>query len=167
MSHPLTLVSHALCPYVQRVAIVMAEKGIAHWSLEVDFANKPQWFLDIFPLGKTPVLDVGGRVLFEFSVICEYLEESYPRALHPKQPLARAQHRSWMEFSSSILNKIAGFYSAPDNALFSQKRDALAVQFQRLESELVSAPYFYGGSFSMVDAFFAPVFFAISMCSRR
>lgn len=158
MSHPLTLVSHTLCPYVQRVAIVMTEKGIAHRRRDVDLANKPQWFLEISPLGKTPVLDVGGRALFESAVICEYLEETYPRALHPEEPLARALHRSWMEFSSSILNNIAGFYSAPDNALLNRKRDALAVQFQRLESELSSAPYFSGDRFSMVDAFFGPVF---------
>lgn len=158
MSHPLTLVSHTLCPYVQRVAIVMTEKGIVHRRRDVDLANKPQWFLEISPLGKTPVLDVGGRALFESAVICEYLEEAYPYALHPKDPLERAQHRSWMEFSSSILNNIAGFYSAPDNALLSQKRDALALQFQRLESELSSAPYFSGETFSMVDAFFGSVF---------
>lgn len=158
MNHSLTLVSHALCPYVQRVAIVMAEKSIAHRRRDVDLASKPQWFLEISPLGKTPVLDVGGRALFESAVICEYLEEAYPRALHPEDPLARAQHRSWMEFSSSILNNIAGFYSASDNAVLSQKRDALALQFQRLESELSSVPYFSCDRFSMVDAFFGPVF---------
>jgi glutathione S-transferase len=158
MNNQLTLVSHTLCPYVQRVAIVMTEKNIVYQRLDVDLANKPQWFLEISPLGKTPVLDVGGRALFESAVICEYLEEAYPRALHPEDPLARAQHRSWMEFSSSILNNIAGFYSAPDNVLLNRKRDALALQFQRLESELSYVPYFSGDRFSMVDAFFGPIF---------
>ncbi|HBA32891.1 MAG TPA: glutathione S-transferase family protein [Gammaproteobacteria bacterium] len=158
MNNQLVLISHVLCPYVQRVAIVMMEKGIEHQRRDVDLANKPQWFLAISPLGKTPVLDVGGHALFESAVICEYLEESFAHALHPGDSLARARHRSWMEFSSSILNNIAGFYSASNNELLHQKRDALAQQFQRLESELSSAPYFSGDKFSMVDAFFGPVF---------
>lgn len=158
MSDELILVSHKLCPYVQRVAIVLAEKGIPHVRRDVDLSNKPQWFLEISPLGKTPVLDVSGQALFESAVICEYLEEAYLRPLHPAQSLERARHRSWMEFGSSILNNIAGFYSAPDSERMEHKREALAEQFQRLDSELIRAPYFSGAGFSMVDAFFGPVF---------
>ena len=147
MKNQLTLVSHRLCPYVQRVAIVMMEKGIAHHRRDVDLANKPKWFLDISPLGKTPVLDVGGRPLFESAVICEYLEEAFPHSLHPEDPLVRASHRSWMEFSSSILSNIAGFYSASNSEVLDQKRYALTLQFRRLESELSSEPYFSGENF--------------------
>ncbi len=57
----LTLVSHALCPYVQRAAIVLAEKGATFERRTVDLANKPDWFLRISPLGKTPVLLVGNE----------------------------------------------------------------------------------------------------------
>lgn len=158
MNEELILVSHKLCPYVQRVAIVLAEKGIPHERRDVDLSCKPQWFLEISPLGKTPVLDVSGQALFESAVICEYLEEAYPRPLHPEQPLERARHRSWMEFSSSILSNIAGFYSAPDSEGMELKRTLLAHQFRRLDSELTAEPYFSGVKFSMVDAFFAPVF---------
>jgi glutathione S-transferase len=52
----LTLVSHALCPYVQRAAIVLMEKNAAFKRLWVDLAQKPAWFLAVSPLGKTPVL---------------------------------------------------------------------------------------------------------------
>ena len=47
----LTLVSHALCPYVQRVAIVLHEKGLAFERRTIDLARKPDWFLAISPLG--------------------------------------------------------------------------------------------------------------------
>ena len=110
------------------------------------------------PLGKTPVLDVRGQALFESAVIGEYLEESFPRALPRENHWSGQDHRSWMEFSSSIFNNIAGFYSASESEALGLKRDALAVQFQRLESELSIAPYFSGERFSMVDAFFGPVF---------
>ena len=62
----LMLASHALCPYVQRVAIVLAEKGVPFERREVDLADKPAWFQTISPLGKTPVLLVGDELLEAF-----------------------------------------------------------------------------------------------------
>jgi glutathione S-transferase len=47
----LTLISHTLCPYVQRAAIVLAEKGVAFERRDVDLANKPDWFKAVSPLG--------------------------------------------------------------------------------------------------------------------
>ena len=41
MSAPLVLVSHVLCPYVQRAAIVLAEKGVPFERRDIDLANKP------------------------------------------------------------------------------------------------------------------------------
>ena len=49
MSAPLVLVSHALCPYVQRAAIVLREKGVPFERRDIDLANKPDWFLRISP----------------------------------------------------------------------------------------------------------------------
>jgi glutathione S-transferase len=40
MTLPLTLISHALCPYVQRAAIVLMEKGNAFERADVDLKNK-------------------------------------------------------------------------------------------------------------------------------
>src|SRR6185503_201029 len=94
----LTLVSYHLCPYVQRVAIALMEKGLAFERVYVDLAEKPAWFLAQSPLGKTPLLQVDDVALFESSVICEYLEETTPHPLHPGDPLERARHRGWMEF---------------------------------------------------------------------
>ncbi len=51
-----TLVSHHLCPYVQRVAIALREKAVPFERRDVDLAHKPAWFTDISPLGKVPLL---------------------------------------------------------------------------------------------------------------
>ena len=56
MSNSFVLVSLALCPYVQRAAIVLHEKGVPFERRDVDLADKPDWFLRVSPLGKTPVL---------------------------------------------------------------------------------------------------------------
>lgn len=154
----LTLVSHHLCPYVQRAAIALSEKGVAFERIDVDLSNKPDWFLELSPLGKTPLLKIGRNTIFESAVILEYLEETQPNPLHPKDPLARAEQRSWIEFGSAVLNDIAGFYGAADSAIFMTKTEALSKKFERLEQHLGDGPYFSGNSFSLVDAAFGPVF---------
>jgi glutathione S-transferase len=73
MAVPLKLLSHKLCPYVQRAVIALTEKGVGYERIDIDLANKPDWFLALSPLGKTPVLQVGDKVIFESAVILEYL----------------------------------------------------------------------------------------------
>ena len=155
----LTLISHALCPYVQRAAIVLAEKGVPFTRREVDLAHKPDWFIALSPLDKTPVLQVGDTALFESAVICEYLDAPLLPALHPADPLQRARHRAWMEFGSAMLNTIAGFYNAADAVQLQARRDELVRRWGQLEQALpANGPYFAGERFGMVDAVFGPVF---------
>lgn len=159
----LKLISHKLCPYVQRAVIALKEKGVAFERIDIDLANKPDCFLKISPLGKVPVLVVRSAesevALFESNVICEYIEETQAGArLHPADPLTRAQHRAWMEFGSAILGDLWGLETTQDAATFAAKRDALAAKFARVEAALGEGPYFAGAQFSLVDAVFAPVF---------
>ena len=155
----LTLVSHWLCPYVQRAAIVLREKDALFTRRYVDLADKPHWFLAVSPLGKTPVLLVDGEAVFESAVICEFLDETLAPRLHPGEPLARARERGWMEFGSAVLNSIAGFYNAPDAAALGARRAELRARFEQLEQAVdAQGPWFAGARFGMVDAVFAPVF---------
>jgi len=160
----LTLVSHHLCPYVQRAAIVLAEKGVAYERRYIDLADKPAWFRAISPLGKVPLLimprpDGAETVLFESAVICEFIEDSAagPK-LHPDDALERAKHRAWMEFSSAILADIWRLETAADAAAHDTATDAIASKLAWIERDLGDGPYFIGERFSMVDAVFAPVF---------
>jgi len=152
------LVSHALCPYVQRAAIVLAEKGLPFERRDIDLANKPDWFLQRSPLGKTPVLLVGDEAIFESAVICEYLEETGLPQLHPRDALRRAQHRSWMEFGSALLNLIGAFYNAADDAALATRAADIRARLAQIEAALGDGPFFDGPAFSIVDAVFGPVF---------
>lgn len=154
----LTLISHELCPFVQRAAIALDEKGVEFERINVDLANKPDWFLKISPLGKVPLLKVGDVVIFESAVILEYLEETQPNPLHPADALQRAEHRAWMEFGSSLLMDLWNFYTATDEAAFQAKAKQLTEKFARLEQRLGDGPYFDGARFSLVDTVFGPVF---------
>jgi glutathione S-transferase len=158
MTPALTLASHVLCPYVQRAAIVLAEKHVPFARRDVDLANKPAWFKAVSPLGKTPVLLVGDTPIFESAVICEYLDDTLEPRLHPADALQRARHRAWMEFGSAVLNGIAAFYNAHDEAALLARRDDLTQRFATLEAALSDGPWFDGARFSMIDAVFGPVF---------
>ena len=154
----LTLISHHLCPYVQRVAIALAERGVAFERVYIDLAAKPDWFLALSPLGKVPVMRVDDEVLFESTVICECLEDTLLHPLHPVNPLERARHRAWMELGSSILGDIWSLEIAQDAVGVEQATGALRTRFARVEAQLGDGPYFAGARFSLVDAVFGPAF---------
>jgi glutathione S-transferase len=162
MNAPLTLVSHHLCPYVQRAVIALSEKDVAFERVYVDLSDKPAWFVALSPLGKTPVLKVGETAIFESAVILEFLEETQPGPLHPADPLERAEHRSWIEFGSALLSDIWGFYATPDRCGFESKTTALSEKFSRLEARLQrradGGDFFDDSRFSMVDTVYGPVF---------
>lgn len=155
----LTLVSHVLCPYVQRAAIALEEKGVDFRRIHIDLADKPEWFERASPLGKVPLLRTEDTYLFESAPILEFLEETTWNPLHPGNPLERAQHRAYVEFGSQILNGIGALYNAPDKTAFGEKVQALRQKFTHLESRLDrGGPFFAGDRFSLVDATFGPIF---------
>ena len=158
MSEKLQLISHALCPYVQRAVIALREKDVPFERTDIDLSNKPDWFKAISPLGKVPVLRVGDTSIFESAVIVEYLEETTPRPLHPRAPLERAEHRGWIEFSSAILGDLYVYETTKDAAAFDAKEALLKTRFAQLEARVKARPFFDGEHFSLVDAAFAPAF---------
>lgn len=163
----LTLVSSATCPYVQRAIIALKEKGSTFDVAYVDLQNKPDWFLAISPLGKVPVLRVDRpdniqTSIFESTVIVEFIEETEPGPnLHPSDPLAKAEHRAWMEFGSVLLPETYRVWMAKDEAAYRTARDTVAGKLARLEEKLDAGPYFAGEAFSCVDTVFAPIFRAV------
>lgn len=152
----LTLISFELCPYVQRAAIALLEKGVAFERVNVDLMNKPDWFLKISPLGKVPLLKVDETILFESAVICEYLDETIAPRLHPEDPLKRAEHRAWVEFSATLLGDLFSYYTAPDAESCQAKAETLREKLARLEARF-TGPWFDGETFHLVDAVYGPV----------
>lgn len=115
----LVLVSHNLCPYVHRAAVMIHEKGVAFERRYVDLRAKPDWFLEISPRGKVPVLLADGQPLFESMAIIEFLDESFPPSLLPADPLARARQRAWVEMANDLSNAQYRLFiaSTPDEQL--------------------------------------------------
>lgn len=158
----LTLVSHSLCPYAQRASISLDEKDVDFKRITIDLSNKPDWFKRISPLGKVPLLIVENEdlktVIFESSVILEYLEETQSISHYSPHPLQRAMERSWIEFGSSLLNDIAGLYSAVSDDALMSKAKQISSKCAALDAAIGEGIWFSGDKFTLVDAVFGPVF---------
>ena len=162
MPKHLRLISHKLCPYVQRAVIVATEKQIPFERIDIDLANKPDWFLEISPTGKVPLLEVTEedgtkRILFESAVIAEYLDDIGEGTLLASHPLDRARERAWVEFGAQALADLYRLYTARDDRAFETERKQVEARLARLDDE-IAGPWFGGEHFGLVDAAWGPVF---------
>src|SRR4030095_8355757 len=137
------------------------EKGIDFERIDIDLANKPDWFLAMSPTGKVPLLEVTDEngevhILFESAVIAEYLDEISGEPLLPADPLRRARERAWVEYASATLADISKLYAAPDAKLFEAAIAAIEARLDVVNAE-IEGPFFGGVRFRLVDAGFAAV----------
>lgn len=152
-----TLISHKLCPYVQRAAIILKEQNIPYKRIDVDLDSKPDWFLKLSPLGKVPVLLVDDEdVIFESAAIGEYVNEITRSGLLDEDPLEKAKQRAWIEFASSLVDDALAMFEAKDEIEFKQVVDNLRHKLRHLERNFFGQMYFIDDEFSLVDVAFAP-----------
>ena len=97
----LEVISSSTCPFAQRTRMVLLEKNVDFTLTEIDLNAKQDWFLQISPYGKVPVVRHGDTVIVESAVINEYLDEEFPqKPLMPKTPGDRAKARIWIDFAN-------------------------------------------------------------------
>jgi glutathione S-transferase len=156
-------------PFVRKVRIVLAEKGLEYTLDPVSPFAPPPEFLDISPLKRIPAFrdtDVPEpNHLSDSSVICDYLENKFPRpALYPNDPFQRARALWYEEYADSALAQAMGrgfFFErvvkkimrAPVDEELCQKTltETLPPMFDYLEKEIGSKDYLAGGAFSIAD----------------
>lgn len=156
------IISSATCPFAQRTRMVLVEKCIDHSVTEIDLDDKPGWFLAISPYGKVPVIRDEDAIIFESTVINEYLEETFPDPpLLPDTPKLRAQARIWIDFAN--VRFVPHIYKL----MLAQERQAqlnhkekliealLLMERDGLDSGVVG-PYWLGDKISLVDLTFYP-----------
>jgi glutathione S-transferase len=154
----LHLISFKTCPFVQRAVVTLKHKNIDFEVTYIDLGNPPDWFLEISPMGKVPVLKVEDAVLFESAVINEYLDEVTGSQLQPADPLKKALNKSWIEVASQSLGNLYMMKMAKDLEKYNQYRNALVDLLVNVENVLGDGPWFSGEAFSLVDTSFAPLF---------
>jgi glutathione S-transferase len=156
------------CPFCQKVRVVLAEKDLEFEKIFVDLRKAEQKtpeFLRLNPYGKVPVLIDEGEVIYESTVINEYLEDEYPHPLLlPEDSGARARVRlledycdnSFMPHTATLLHELYKPDGEKDQARIDQSRQEIQRCMAYMDQQLGGAEFLGGGQFTLADAAFAP-----------
>jgi glutathione S-transferase len=165
----LTVYGSTISPFVRKVRVVLAEKGLDYQIDPINPFAPPPEFLAISPLKRIPAFrdtDLPEpNHLSDSSVICDYLEHKCPRpALYPPDPFQRARALWYEEYADSILAETTGrgfFFErvvkkimrAPVDEELCQKTltEKLPPLFDYLEQELGDRQFLAGDMFSIAD----------------
>ena len=152
--------------------IVLRAKEVEFEVTYINLREKPDWFLEISPHGKVPVLSVDGQPLFESNAIAEYLDEMVPPRLHPEDPIKRARNRAWTDFVPDFSADFGGVYYAADEVALAKGMEAARRRLAKLEEALAKerdndGPYFNGPDLCLVDAAYAPFFQRYALVETR
>ncbi len=113
----LELYTHPMSPCAQKVRIVLAEKGLEWTRHHVDLQQKENLrpeYLKLNPLGVVPTLVHDGKPVIESSIICEYLEDTFPDIqLRPNDTYERSRMRFWMKHVDVKLHPSCGTLQWP------------------------------------------------------
>ncbi len=159
-------------PFVRKVLVALAEKGIAYEQKPVMPFNQSKEFYEISPLGKIPVYQDGEFTLPDSSCIIAYLERTQPKpALYPSDPQEFGRALWYEEYSDSKLTEAVGpvfFQRAVRKRFFKQEPDEELVQkqlkevvppiFDYLESQVREGQPLVGAHFSIADLAVGSIF---------
>jgi glutathione S-transferase len=170
---PLKLYSGWFCPFVQRAWITLQEKQIPYQYIEINPYHKEKSFLELNPRGLVPTLRVpvgtngnDAKPLYESTVICEYLDETYANSskygepLFPRNTYEKARARIWIDFVGSRV--VPAFYRMLQHTLgksysVEEAREELLGHIKTITQEAdPEGPFFLGQTMSMVDVSVAP-----------
>jgi RNA polymerase-associated protein len=153
----LTLYSARDCIHCHRVRLVLAAKGVTYDLVPVDLDDPPEDLLDLNPYNSVPTLVDRDLVLYDTSVICEYLDERYPHPpLMPVDPLSRARRRlaivrienDWL----TLVDQIEAGGRPADTA-----RKSLRDELIKNASAFKASKFFLSPEMSLADCALAPL----------
>ncbi len=107
----LTLYGVLFSPYVRKVRLALAHKGLAyeHISVAPFGEGQPAEFKANSPLGKIPLLRVGDNWLPDSSVMCAWMDRAVPQPpLLPADPIAAARALWFEEYADSRMVQVIG-----------------------------------------------------------
>ena len=164
----LKLYDYPDCPFCQKVRVVLAEKDLEYEKIFVDLRKQEQKlpeFLRLNPYGKVPVLVDEDEVVYDSTIINEYLEDEYPLPrLMPEDSQGRARVRmledycdnSFIPPTTMLLTQLRRSDAERDQQRVEQAREELRRTLYYLRDKLVGHEYLIGKEFGLADASFAP-----------
>jgi RNA polymerase-associated protein len=160
----MTLYTNKLCAYCHRVRIVLAEKGVTAELVEVDPAHPQEDLYELNPYGSVPMLVDRDLVLYESSVILEYLEERFPHPpLMPVYPVSRARSRLMMLRVDRDWYALAKQIMTGNGAEKDKARRELFDSLLSVAPVFSETPYFLSEEFSLVDCSLAALLWRLPL----
>jgi glutathione S-transferase len=163
----LKLYDSAECPFCQKTRIVLAEKDLTYETVSVDLKageQKRPEFLKLNPFGKVPVLIDDEVIVYDSTVINEYLEDEYPHPqLMPTDSASRARVRTFEDYADNAFIPVTGIIMRelrkPEAERDAEKLSSSRQQITRMLAVLdgsLAARSWLVGNFSLADVAFAP-----------
>jgi len=164
----LRLYDYPDCPFCQKVRVVLAEKDLEYEKSFVDLRKQEQKlpeFLRLNPYGKVPVLVDEEEVIYDSTIINEYLEDEYPLPrLMPEDSQGRARSRmledycdnSFIPPTTMLLAQLRKPDAERDPQRVEQAREELRRALYFLRDRLGDQEFLAGKEFTLADAAFAP-----------
>ncbi|HAC86349.1 MAG: glutathione S-transferase N-terminal domain-containing protein [Gammaproteobacteria bacterium] len=156
----MTFYSDGASHYSHRVRIVLAEKGVAVETIDVDLDNKPEDLAALNPYNTLPTLVDRDLVLYEADIMMEYLDERFPHPpLFPVYPVARAQSRLWIfriqkDWCSLVDSIMAG---SGTSSQVEKTRKNLRESLISIAPIFGEKPFFMSDEFTIVDCCVTPI----------
>jgi len=152
------IVSSGICPFVQRVTALLEAKNVPYEVEDIDLSDKPDWFLEISPLGQVPVLITDdGRALHESDAVVEYIKETAEDPLFPADPVEKARERAWSYLATKNYLVQCSTQRSPDQVTFVERSAKLNKAFATAEKRLGDGRFFRGDKVGMVDIAWLPL----------
>lgn len=155
--------SNDVCPFAYRVRLALTEKAIAYELHTIDLLNIPEWYYEISPTSNVPLLKQGDDIVWESTIINEYLEESYPDIpLLPIKPVERAHARLWIDYCNTTFQPdYCGLVFEVDECKHEAIRHRLYESLKTIDEALektAPGPYWLGPQLSLIDLSYYPFF---------
>ena len=150
------LYDYPQCPFGQKVRIVLAEKELSYEFVNVDLRRGEQKrpeFLKLNPFGKVPVLVDDEVVVYDSTVINEYLEDAQGRAR--ARSLEDYADLAFILPVGVLMNEVRKVEAERDAERMRRSREEIERALAHLNS-LLGEQQFLAGEFSVADAAFAP-----------
>lgn len=150
-----------------KVRIALLEKGLEFESVVIDLTKKEQkepGYLKIHPFGQVPALDDDGFIVYDSTIINEYLEDEYPHPpLLPEDSEGRARARMMEDYRDNVINPLfvtlVREYRKPeqqrDQALIEDIHAQISTGLRRVDEALEGREYL-AGPFSLADIAYMP-----------
>ena len=155
------LYSDPVSPDSHRTRIVLAEKELPSEIIDVEDDESSKVLQDVNPVGKLPTLEDRSTILFEASVVNEYLDERYPHPpLKPGSPAERAQMRlAVMRIEQELFPIYHELEQADDKT---EARKKIGDYLNALDTYLARQEYFVGECYTLADVSLAPILWRLS-----